>query len=257
MSTENLSNDINKCNNVIDTQNLNSCITNMNESFSDNNECLDKNKFMILKNENIIIKNKMAIIENEIKNINNKWLFVNENEILELLENHRKLVVENKEKVVGEENDKTLAILKEEISNLKNKKVGPKINIIEPKFPKINKDNEIYKLTLRFLNDLLKTMNKPEIMDIIEFTDIARRDLLKMPQTEIIEKYKDEIIKTFGKSKSQYYRKGNYQCYSLALIKIFASNCGYKFKTKEVHKWDITNSMKYEDKCDILYSIIL
>ena len=263
MSNENLSNDIiSKYSEAIDTQNIEACMAFMNDIYDilihqKNRLMILENENILMKNEQIIMKNEQLIMKNEIANIINKWLFVNEKDILTLLQNYNKFVAENNDKsVIAEKNNKTIELLQEQINTLKIKKTNGKISINEPKFPKIDKNNETYKLALRFLNDLLKSMNKAEIVDITGFTDISRKDLLKIQHNEIVEKYRDEIIKIFGKSKSQYYRKSIYHCYSLTLIKMFASKCGYKFGKKEVHKWDVASTMSYNEKCDILYSII-
>src|SRR5437667_169198 len=90
------------------------------------------------------------------------------------------------------------------IKNIDNKKEQEKpksgIYIKKSKYEKIDKNSEKYKITLEFLNALLKIMGKEEIKDITEFKDIKRQELLKPECIKVLDEYLDKIVEQFGKT---------------------------------------------------------
>lgn len=142
--------------------------------------------------------------------------------------------------------------------NKKLKELSSKgqFRVRNPKCEKIDIDCNKYKVFLKFLNDLLKKMNRNVIADITQFKNIRRDDLLKEACDKALNENINDIIKHFGRSKIRYHEKDKHKCYVLAVIKYLVSLCGYQFVINTICKWDITNEMSHEDRYSILYSIL-
>lgn len=125
----------------------------------------------------------------------------------------------------------------------------------KPKCGKINNESEKYKVTLNLLNGLLKNMNKEEIDDITQFKNIKREDLLKESCNQILNEHIDNIIQQFGKSKIRYNMRNKRNCYVLSVIKYLVSFCGYDFVSNNISEYVIKNTMTYDYKSVVLYTI--
>ena len=123
------------------------------------------------------------------------------------------------------------------------------------KCEKINSESEKYKVTLNFLNGLLKNMNKEEINDITQFKNIKREDLLKESCNQILNEHINNIIQQFGKSKIRYNMRNKRNCYVLSVIKYLVSFCGYNFVSNNISDYVIKNTMTYDYKSVVLYTI--
>ena len=108
-----------------------------------------------------------------------------------------------------------------------------------------------------FLNDILKTLNKTAINDIIEFQDIKRDEILMDNCKKILNIHLTSIIKHFGKTKINYRMKNKNKSdnYILSVIKCLASQCGYSFKSRHVIRKKYIPVNKYEQVWTIYYSI--
>lgn len=108
------------------------------------------------------------------------------------------------------------------------------ICIKKSKFDKVANDSDIYMITLFFLNDLLKVFNKPEIMEINQFRDIDRADIIKPICNVVLDKHLNNIIKKVGKSKIRYNDRLHHKYYVLTVIKYLANYCGYEFSSNRI-----------------------
>ena len=109
-------------------------------------------------------------------------------------------------------------------NNCQNKKINNK---------KIDKNSPKYKLTLDFINDLMVQMGKERIKNLTEFKDIKRDDLLTDECNEIMERYLERFISTFGKTTIIYRTKNKVGAYILTLLKSTVSHIGYNFIPKQ------------------------
>jgi hypothetical protein len=80
------------------------------------------------------------------------------------------------------------------------KKVDNVVNVVD-------KTTDKYKVALKFINKLLKNIDKKEITDLTEFVDIDRLDIIKEENKIILEEMKGELFKEFDKHKCRYYYK--------------------------------------------------
>ena len=193
-----------------------------------------------------IANKKCAIIENKLHNSNTK------NSAIEI-END---IIRKKLKKLNEQNEKyvqEILELKKDITFLKSKTVRPTSKIIYSKNAPISKDSEKYKATLDFLNDVLRSMNKPEIDDITKFSEIKRSELLSVDHKKIVEEHSVKLLNHFKKKQLKYNCKDTYTSYCVTLIKILALECGYNISTTRYCTWDPEN--KLEQKNGRTYSI--
>jgi hypothetical protein len=117
-------------------------------------------------------------------------------------------------------------LLEENESN--KKKIKGKICKRESKFGMVNNDSETYIMTLSFLNDIFKVLDKDKIFEITEFK-IDRDDLMNTKCNEVLNNHINNIIKHFGKTKIKYNERDTHKCYALTVIKCLTMYCGYDF----------------------------
>lgn len=121
---------------------------------------------------------------------------------------------------------------------------------------KVEKDSDTYKVTLEFLNAILKSIDKKEITDITEFKNITRKELLKPECNQALDNNIAKVLKHFGRSKIRYDMKNKYACYVLTVIKYLTSFCGYKVVSKKTTKMTLKDTQNYDYQIIIMYSII-
>lgn len=136
-----------------------------------------------------------------------------------------------------------------------NEKLKSGIYIKKPKNPKIDKNSEKYKVTLEFLNAILKILGNNEINDITDFKDIRRDDLLKPECKKILDDYLEKIIEQFGKKKLCYSMRYNIETYILTIIRNIVTLCGYNFISGKKIKNVIIENNKYGHVYILTYSI--
>jgi len=76
---------------------------------------------------------------------------------------------------------------------------------------KISKDDDKYKLALKFVNVILKNIGKDEVDDLTKFKDVDREDIIKDVNKNSFNDIADELFKNFNKKKCSYYRKTDTQ----------------------------------------------
>lgn len=70
-----------------------------------------------------------------------------------------------------------------------------------------DQSNIKYNLVMQLINKILVNIQKPEITDLVQFTNIQRESLLNESNLAIIESMESELFKYFNKAKCSYYRK--------------------------------------------------
>ena len=96
-------------------------------------------------------------------------------------------------------------LLKQYIIKLNNNKKNKDKIITKKRI--IDKTTEKYKLLLKYVNGILKNMNKDEIDDLIDFQNIDRTYIIKKENIDLLNKLAPDLFKCFNKDKCGYYRK--------------------------------------------------
>jgi len=108
------------------------------------------------------------------------------------------------------------------------------VRIKEPKLKKkLNKDTEKYKVVLRYINKMLKEMDKEEVDDICMFKNIDRRELVKIDGNKVVDDSLNDILGVFNKKDIDYYRRNKKKHYFFSLLKFIVKIIGYRFVNKE------------------------
>jgi len=105
---------------------------------------------------------------------------------------------------------------------------------IDDNFVMMNDKKLKYQVTVEFLNDILKSMNRKTINNIKEFKDVPRDDLLTDECNQVVEKHIDKLIKVFGKTTLLVRNKDDVEHYIMTLIR----------KTLQVFDMKLTVSKK-------------
>lgn len=143
--------------------------------------------------------------------------------------------------------DKTIRTKTRRNINFRKKSVN-ETSTINTKYPKVDKDDEKYIVTLKFLNELLTVLNKEKIDDITMFKNILRDDLLKPECNNVLENNISDLTKIFGKIRLQYRHRNTIKCYIISVIKTISKMCGYSFKSRNrsaIRKIDTTQFQTY------------
>jgi hypothetical protein len=112
----------------------------------------------------------------------------------------------------------------------------------------IDKTTDKYIITLKYVNALLKNINKDQIDDLTQFRLIERDDLLCEANKKTFHDMEDEIFKYFNKKKCSYYKKS--PSYVLICLKAMCKIIGLKVSIKK--KTICKNTIQ---KTHIYYSI--
>lgn len=91
-----------------------------------------------------------------------------------------------------------------------------------------------YNLILRYVNDILKNIQKDEVTELTQFKGVSREDLMDEKHEAIFEKYKKDIFTLYDKKKIGYYRRKEVQYYFLTFLRYALRDVGYKLDYKEV-----------------------
>ena len=146
-------------------------------------------------------------------------------------------------------NDESITEIYNKIMEMNNpQKLKGIISTKTSKYEKVNDQSDTYKITLTFLNDLLKVFNKQEITKITDFKEINRNDLTNPKCDEILNAHLPIIINHFGKTKIRHNEKNDHKCYILSVIKYLTMYCGYNFVSNRTQK------LTKKQKCDYTLS---
>lgn len=111
------------------------------------------------------------------------------------------------------------------------------VRIKEPKLKKkLNKDTEKYKVVLRYINKMLKEMDKEEVDDICMFKNIDRRELVKIDGNKVVDDSLNDILSVFTKNEIDYARRKRRNNYHISVLKYIISLIGYKLVTIQKKK---------------------
>lgn len=148
----------------------------------------------------------------------------------------------------------------EAMNNKNNNKpinITPKgtTHIKKSKYPKVDNNSGEYKVTVSFLNGLLKQMKKQEINDIIQFKNIQRSELMKPEYEQILNNHIDNIIEQFGKTKIRYNMRNQFDYYVITVIKYLTKLCGYEFMSHNFKNYDRTENNAHIYNLNTHYSI--
>jgi hypothetical protein len=94
----------------------------------------------------------------------------------------------------------------------------------------IGKNSDKYKVALKFINQILKNLNKTEITDLTEFKGISRLDIIKEENVKSMEDMYDEIFakNAFDKKFLGYHRKKVIKNYILTVLRYMCIDLGLK-----------------------------
>lgn len=130
------------------------------------------------------------------------------------------------------------------------------ITIIKAKNDKVLKDDEKYKVTMNFLNDILRVINRDTITEITQFNNISKIELSNNQCNIVLNSHIESIINVFGKTKINYGSREKMKYYVISVIKSIITNCGYSLKVVRERKFDhiskYTNKMNY----NVTYTVI-
>ena len=99
----------------------------------------------------------------------------------------------------------------------------------------IDKTSSKYIIALKFVNNILKNLDKSEINDLTDFKDIDREDIIKTENKELVETMQSELFKkgNFDKGKCGFYRRSQVKTYILTLLRYICLDLGFKFTYTE------------------------
>jgi len=128
---------------------------------------------------------------------------------------------------------------------LKNKKNKGKSN------KKYDTTDAKYIVLLKFLNIIMKNLNKEPITKLESFHNIIRSDLIKIENQNALIEMEEELHTYFNKNNTGWYRRNITKSYIITFLRCACENIGYEFTsvTRHYNKDDNTKSM-----C-VLYSI--
>lgn len=116
--------------------------------------------------------------------------------------------------------------------------------------PPIDKNDEKYKIALKFINKLLESLKKSPITDLEQFQNIDREDIISDTCMKILTEMEKELFNYFDKKKSSWYNRKIIKNYVITFLKYMCKNIGYNFEHRK--KTIQNNSI---NKTHTLYSI--
>ena len=114
-------------------------------------------------------------------------------------------IMNDKKSIISEINsfdEKKIKLLGEYIIKLKKKE-----EIKLPDRNNIDKTTNKYKILLKYVNGILKNIDKDGIDDLTKFKDIDRLDIIRKENIQLLDKLAPKLFKYFNKDKCGYYRK--------------------------------------------------
>ena len=101
------------------------------------------------------------------------------------------------------------------------------------KNPPIDKNNEKYKIALKFINKILESIKKDKIEDLEQFKNIDREDIISDICKQQLTDMEKELFKYFDRKKSSWYKKKFVKNYIITFLKYMCKSIGYKFEHKK------------------------
>ena len=72
---------------------------------------------------------------------------------------------------------------------------------------KVDKNDDKYKVALKFINKILVNIGKEEVDELTKFVNISREDIIKDDNKKSLDDMEKEIFALYNKKKCGYYRK--------------------------------------------------
>lgn len=148
-------------------------------------------------------------------------------------------------KKINNLDDDQIKILKKCLNKMDDNNINEKpknINI------NIDKTTDKYKILLKYVNGILKNMNKNEIDDLTDFKDIDRLYIIKDENIKLLNSLAPELFKYFNKDKCGFYRKT--KNIALNVLRGMCKEIGLVLKKRQ-----FTKSVKSKNITHISYSI--
>lgn len=98
----------------------------------------------------------------------------------------------------------------------------------------VNDKNEIL---LKVLNNVLKSMGKPEIDKLEDFKDIDREWIATAKNDQMLLDMENELFGPFDKAKMRFYKRKEPKNYIMTFLRRAATECGFQYN---YYKKDIT-----------------
>jgi len=222
------SGNVNISSGAIDQANMSNevCYHNLNSLDNIEEDDLEKiysffNEIKKLKNS---IDNFFAEINNSIEELNSTGLLLKKQII-----NHNKQLDKKENKISELQNKINLY----ELESQKKQDSGKKDRSIKKScYVKVDSGDDKYITFLKFLNDLLKVMNKPPIDDITGFNNILKSELVDEKCKKICAENLDNLCIHFSKTKIRYMRKDSIDGYIVTLVKNITLLLGYNWESR-------------------------
>jgi len=102
---------------------------------------------------------------------------------------------------------------------------------IKPTLPKLktNNDDPKYIVLLKFVNQILTNINKPNITALEQFENIDREEIIKPINMETFSNMENEIFEHFDKVKCGWYSRNKLKNYILTFFRYACGILGYSF----------------------------
>lgn len=101
---------------------------------------------------------------------------------------------------------------------------------------KVGKDDDKYKLALKFVNVILKNIGRDEVNDLTEFKNVDREDIIKDVNKVSLDAMANELFDKFNKKKCGYYRKTD--AIVLNCLRGMMKEIGYELTFHQKDRWE-------------------
>lgn len=97
----------------------------------------------------------------------------------------------------------------------------------------LDKDHPKYQLLLEFLNAILVVLKKNQILELSEFKNIKKDDILQNECKQLLDKYMDKLLVEFGKENIRDGKRIYSSSYILNVLKTMTNLCGFSYNTHQ------------------------
>ena len=136
----------------------------------------------------------------------------------------------------------------------KNKSASKNKEVIPSNDIQIDKTSDKYKVVLKFINVILSNLGKPTIIDLCDFKDIDREDIIKDVNKTALDDMAEELFSHFNKKKSGYYRKTD--AIVLNCLRGIMKEIGHELTYDQKDRYEIIDGTSYK-RSHSFYSINL
>jgi|688.fasta_scaffold1307958_1 hypothetical protein len=111
---------------------------------------------------------------------------------------------------------------------------------------KLSKNDPKYIICLKFLNKILENSNKSQILDILDFKEVTRQEILLQQNLDYLLENEEEMYKHFNKVRCGFYRKSDN--YVINFLRGALKQLGYKPVRNEKDTHVNINGINYRKK---------